>query len=149
MRLAVVMVALLGVAACGGESAGEVAEGDATGEVLPGSASDAMIPLDQLRSEAPADPQGTSVPTEEGTEDGEAGDAAEPDGGAPATETPRPGGTATSPSPAPAPARPSAPAKAASSDAMPRSSTSRGSNRTSKSPVSQSGSPDGLSITIS
>lgn len=118
------------LAGCGGDSDTDLAEGDATGEVLPGSVSDAMIPLDQLRSQAAADPEGTSVSSDDETaSDGEASDPDEvptapgPPPPAPATGgAPSPAATATArPSPPKAPAKSPAksPAKATSTAAPP------------------------------
>lgn len=70
MRVFAIGLLALSLAACG-EKGADVEEGDASGEVLPGSISDDMIALDRLRSEAPLDPTGESVP--DGGEDGEDG----------------------------------------------------------------------------
>lgn len=115
MRLLVTTAALLALvpalAGCGDKAPSDVEEGDVTGDVLPGSASDAMIPLGQLRSEAPADPQGTSVPGDDSdSEENGSGD----------TET-----VEMAPAPPPlAPASTSAPAPAPSATRQPVSAPS-------------------------
>ena len=117
IRYALPLLALT-LAACG-EKDTEVAEGSASGEVLPGSISDDMIALDQLRSEAPSDPTGESVPDAgSGGDDVEADDV---DGDAsaapaqPAAPSPEP----SAQSQPKAQAQPKAAPKAPSSEAPP------------------------------
>ncbi|MXP10498.1 hypothetical protein [Pseudoblastomonas halimionae] len=116
IRYALPLLALA-LAACG-EKDTEVAEGTASGEVLPGSISDDMIALDQLRSEAPSDPTGESVP-DTGSDD----DAVEADDvGGDAPAAPAPAAPAPEPSAQPQPkaqAQPKAAPKAAPSEAPP------------------------------
>ena len=98
LRLALILMAPLALAACGGTSdKKQKDQRTAGGEILPGSASDAMLPYDTVRSQPPLAPRGSG---KAGTK---AGDPAEPTASdAPATSTDEPAEVLAEPAAAPA-----------------------------------------------
>jgi hypothetical protein len=99
LRLALILMAPLALAACGSGTSDKKQKDQRTaaGEILPGSVSDAMLPYDTVRSQPPLAPKETAKP---GAKAGEATDAAASD--APATSMEEPADGPAEPVAAPA-----------------------------------------------